>query len=140
MAEVYQHDENILCAFHYGIFYYGFKHGSECQIKSEPVWLKGNVINPGDKVIGFDSGKDRTSFLLDAGYMVYRGYYSDCLLFEVDTDKPKQNDLFNEKPKWHIAFGLIKCTEILLMMSQNGCGYDINPIKIIKLCKNSSKK
>lgn len=128
MAEVYQHDENILCAFNRGIFYYGFEHGSEYQIKSEPVSLKGNIINPGDKIIGFDSGKDRTSFLLDAGYMVYRGYYSDCLLFEVDTDRPKQTD----SAKWHIAFGLIKCTEILLMMSANGCGYDINPIKIIK--------
>lgn len=132
MAEVYQHDENILCAFKGGIFYYGFEKGSESQIKSEAVNLKGDVINPGDKIIGFDSGKDRTSFLLDAGYMVYRGHYNDCLLFEVDTDKPKQANLFNERPKWHVAFGLIKCTEILLMMSANGCGYDINPLKIIK--------
>lgn len=133
MAEVYQHDENILCVFRYGLFYYGFEHGSECQIHSEPVSLKGNAINPGDQIKGFDSGKGRTSFSLDAGYMVYRGYYNDCLLFEVDTDKQKIGDLFNERPKWHLAFGLIKSTEILLMLSAPGCAYDINPLKIIKI-------
>lgn len=130
MSEVYQHDKNIMCAFMYGIFYYGFEHGSECQIKSEQVILKGNVINPGDKIKGFNSGKDRTSFVLDYGCMIFRGYYNDCLLFEVDAEKPRKVDLFNERPKWHIAFGLIKCTEILLMLSAPGCGYDINPINV----------
>lgn len=133
MAEVYQHDENILACFRYGLFYYGFVNGSESQIKSESVSLKGHVINPGDQIKGFDSGKHRTSFEITPGHMIYRGYYNEALVFEVQDDSPKQNDLFNERPKWHLAFGLIKDTEMLLMLSAPGCAYDINPIKIIKL-------
>lgn len=134
MAEVYQHSENVLFAIQYGSSYFGFENGSENQIKKEPITLYRNVINPGDKIKGFDSGKNRSSFILDYGYMIYSGIYEQNILFEIydPKAKPRQTDLFNIRPRWFLAFALVGSNAGLLMFSAPGCCYDIHPIKIIQ--------
>lgn len=134
MAEVYQFKENILRCIQRGLHYYGFLNGSDSQIEKQQVILYGNTINPGDKIIGFDSGNIRTSFQLKSGYMIYMGIFAAEILFEIHDpkDKPIQRDLFNERPKWFLSFSVIGPDSGLLMQSSS-CGfYDIHPFKIIK--------
>jgi hypothetical protein len=132
MADVYQHSENVLSCIQGNVHYYGFINGSEDRIKQEPITLYSNTINPGDKIIGFDSGKDRTSFELSYGFMIYAGKFGADILFEIidPKKKPHQADLFNQRPKWFLSFAVIGPNSGLLMQS-SACGfYDIHPHKI----------
>lgn len=134
MAEVYQIDKDILCCYQNGQHYYGFERGSETRISATPVKLYGNELNIGDKIKGFDSGKERTSFILDYGFMTYMGAFSGDLLFEINDPKQKQVqlNLFQPRPKWMLSFSLIGEQSGVLMHSAPGCCYDIHPLKIIK--------
>ena len=135
MAEVYQYSENILLCIQNSVHYYGFLNGSEEKINREQVTLYGNTMNPGDKIIGFDSGNVRTSFSLSYGYMTYAGIFSASILFEIynPKKKPSQADLFNKPPKWFLSFALIGSDSGLLMQSSASGFYDIHPHNIIRL-------
>ena len=138
MAEVYRIDKDILSCYQNGQHYYGFENGSESLVTNKPIVLYGNALNVGDKIKGFDSGKERTSFILMYGHMVYKGMFTDDLLFEIHDPKHSnyQADLFQQRPKWLLSFGLLGENSGLLMNSARNCYYDIHPFKIIKWPKN----
>lgn len=137
MAEVYQISENILSCFTRGVSYMGFTNGAESCIDKEPIKVIGEVIKPGDMITGFDSGKKRTSFILNYGYMTYVGKRDVSLLFEVYDSKSraKQGDLFSERPKWYLDFSMIGEWDGFLMFSQPGAAFDIRPKKILRYKK-----
>lgn len=133
MAEVYRYKDNTLGCFQDSLHYIGFENGIESLIKSEPVILYGQTLLPGDKINGFDSGNQRTSFSLKYGHMTYVGIYNRDLLFEIYNPKakPAQTDLFMQRPKWYLSFALIGSDAGLLMFSSPGSAYDIHPKRIL---------
>lgn len=134
MAEVYRYEENVVGCFTHGAFYYGFENGFMPKLDKEPVTIYGQELYPGDKVVSFDSGNSRTSYGFTRGYMTYMGKMGSDLLFEVfdPQEKPKQGNLFSERPKWFLSFAYVGPDYGLLMFSQPGAGYDIHPKQIIK--------
>jgi len=134
MAEVYRFLENVLSCYQHGQHYFGFENGSESLIHEAPATIYGNTLNVGDPVKGFDSGKDRTSFILTSGYMTYKGWFDRDIVFEITEANKKhhQGNLFHQRPKWMLSFGFLGPESGLLMNSANSCYYDIHPHKIIK--------
>ena len=135
MTDVYRLEENIVCCFQNSAFYIGFENESEKQLKKESFTIYDNIINPGDKITGFDSGKERTSYMLNYGHMTFEGFFMDHILFEIFEPKQKsqQNDLFNVRPRWFLSFFLIGPNKGLYLASSPGCFYDIHPRKINRL-------
>jgi hypothetical protein len=134
MADVYRVSKNVLACYTHGVCYTGFENGSETCIEKIPVTLYGNTLTPGEKITGLISGKDRTSFELDYGYMTYMGIFNNELLFEICDPKEnvRQLSLFSTPPKWMLSFSLIGTNAGLLMFSQPGACYDIHPFKITR--------
>ena len=132
MAEVYRVIENVLSCYQFGMHYFGFENGSETLIVNKPVTIYGNTLNVGDQIKGFDSGKDRSSFILKSGHMTYVGWFDKDILFEINgPNKHSQSDL-QQRPKWRLSFGFLGEQSGLLMNSAYCCYYDIHPLKIIK--------
>lgn len=135
MAEVYRISPNILSCYQHGQHYFGFENGSESLILEAPATIYGNTLNVGDQVKGFDSGKDRSSFILESGCMTYKGWFDRDIVFEISEPNKKKNyqgNLFQPRPKWMLSFGFLGPQSGLLMNSANGCYYDIHPYKILK--------
>lgn len=135
MAAVYRYNENTLGCYIHGMHYVGFENGTEDQVKPEPVTLYGNDLQPGDKITGFKSGSNRTSFSLNKDYMTYMGMYNGCLMFDIyeEGEDAYQGNLFEDqkKPVWYLSFAFIGSNAGLLMFSQPGAGYDIQPKTIL---------
>ncbi len=134
MADVYKLSDNILMCFQSGLTYYGFLNGSENSLITEPVQVNDEVIDPGDRIVAFESGNNRTSFNLSRGYMEYKGRMAENLLFEIyDPKSPaKQQNLFDNRPLWLIAFAQISVTGGFLMFSSTSTSFDIHPKEIIR--------
>ena len=132
MAEVYRYGEKLLGYFTQGVKYLGFEDHDLSCVERDPVTIYDQELQPGDKITGFDSGKNRSSFMLESGYMTYVGKIGSDLLFEVyDPEaKPRQGDLFHERPLWLLAFGYISNFGGLFSYSGPGTGYDLQPRKI----------
>jgi len=140
MAEVYRYTENLVGCFTQGLHYYGFEDHDLSRIEQEPVLLYDQEMKPGDKIVGFNSGNNRTSFMLTVGYMTYLGKIGNDLLFEVydPTVEATQQDLFHQRPKWLLSFAYVSNFGGLFSASGPGKGYDIQP-RTIKRVEHESK-
>lgn len=134
MADVFQLNENTLVCFTQGLHYIGFLNGSESVLDMTPVQVNDELITPGDKIVAFESGNNRTSFNLSRGYMEYKGRMEENLLFEIyDPKAPaRQQNLFDKKPLWLLSFVQVSVYGGFLMFSSKSTSYDIHPKKIIR--------
>lgn len=134
MADVFQLNENTLMCFTQGLHYIGFLNGTESALDMAPVQVNDEVITPGDKIVAFESGNNRTSFNLSRGYMQYMGKLETDLLFDIyDPKAPaKQQNLFDKRPVWLLAFSQVSRYGGFLMFTSRSTSYDIVPKKIIR--------
>lgn len=129
---VYQYKENILITFQRGLHYYGFLNGSERELSRDIVHILDDQLIPGDKIVGFNSGVKRTSFLLDYDYMTYIGSLCPFLLFDVCDSKSENQDFVGEKPLWLLAFAWFEERFRLHMFSNFNTSWDIVPNEIVR--------
>lgn len=135
-----KHNDNIFPIFTRGLNYFGFTNGAEKTIDPQPVVIGSETIHPGDRIVGFSSGKKRSSWLLSYDYMTYKGQMAPFLLFEITDSKTEQpSSLFHERPVWYLAFAWFPDSFRLHMYSKPECSWDIVPKEIVRYSEKELK-
>lgn len=133
---LYEINENTLIYFTKGVCYKGFMQNSEeKQLEAGSIALAGEMLEVGDKIVGFRGNKDRDTFMLAYDYMIYKGRIGPELLFEVyDHKESKIQSLFQERPMWLLSFIRIS-EDSLQMMSSKSTSWDITVNQIVRYNK-----
>lgn len=136
---MHEANDNIFPIFTRGLNYYGFTNGAEKTINQEPAEIGDETLNVGDRIVGFSSGKKRSSFLLDYDYMTYMGKRGNFLLFDITDSKTQvETSLFQESPIWYLAFAWFPDRFRLHMCSSPGASWDIDPKEIVYYTKKET--
>jgi len=138
---MHESNDNIFPIFTNNLNYFGFTNGAEKTINQEPAEIGEHTLNVGDRIVGFSSGKKRSSFLLSYDYMTYMGKQGPFLLFDVtDSKTPVETSLFQERPVWYLAFAWFPDRFRLHMYSTPATSWDIDPKEIIYYTEKKSRQ